>query len=149
MKNITIKVLYCPTNGKMEFRNITPKLESYDEMIKCDCIDMVQFDDGGLFLIIDDEGRLTNKKVNRSFYEFIASTMGLGICGDYLLVRVNDEGETVSLTNRDVKELSELIRLQNNPLYQIVVEAMIDKENRFIKENPWVLRPTITPLKFE
>lgn len=109
MKN-TIKAYYVdPITNTAEAREITDALDTYYELLHCDCIDIVERGFGvgrrgkrRFNIVCDDEG-LFKDDVRISAIDDLGRTMIVGA----LLVtgRSDDEGNLTSLTDDDVRVL--------------------------------------------
>jgi hypothetical protein len=90
-----IKVLVVPVGQSPEAREIEPALRPMQELVG-GFIEAVYLEDY-VQLICNEEGKLKGLPPNRSLPEIRDVVMG-----DFFVSRVNAEGESVSLTQKDI-----------------------------------------------
>ena len=96
-------------NGSHSIKNIENNLETYYSIIDCDTIDIVSRRFAGRYLdvICDDCGLLTDNPV--------ATAVDTGyhpmLVGTLIIVRHNEEGETISLTEEDLKAIRKSVAM--------------------------------------
>lgn len=139
-----IKVIVCPVEGEYEIKEIEDSLQSYYDTIDCHMIDMKLVSDDGLTIIIDDEGRLTGKKTNPHLYMGLRHMFGMGICGDYIMARVDDEGRTVSVTDSDIAQFIKVSEIDGRHKEEIM--QIIEDEEEDFRNHPEKLMPRFIPI---
>lgn len=112
-----IKCLLCK-NGEIEEKEIMNDLQTYYSLINCHTIDFLgipitEDNHYSINAIVDDEGKLVSKEISPILYPYLKKKYGYGIAGDFILVKVdNITGETISMTDGDIKMATTFIKVQ-------------------------------------
>lgn len=85
----------------LDTKEIDNSLEACQEIVG-GYIEMVAVNDDGLYLVCDEEGKLKGKDVNFAFNSDL-------IVGDVFFVRVDEDGDFASITDKDLLEIDGLI----------------------------------------
>ena len=101
-----VKGIVIKDNGLIEIKEVEDKLHNYQEIVD-GLIDYVSVDNG-VDMIIDDEGKLKNKPVN-AIATLLLNWNEDFIVGDVFIVGVNKEGETISLTDKQIQDYKKRI----------------------------------------
>lgn len=103
-----LKTLYLNVDDeKFEVVEIEKELSEYYRLIKCTCIDIVTRKIGNRWydIICDDEGLLNNNpKISA-----IGNLGNVMLVGNLLITNSDEEGDTTSLTDEDIKYLERFI----------------------------------------
>ena len=119
-----IRVVVINENGA-EVREIEDSLEVFYDIIGCDLIDITVREVKGIALdfIVDDEGLLKDDPVARAISLSHPSTDVL--VGNIIVSQANEEGEQISLTDKEVEAVISRMGIACNPatdtLYDILV----------------------------
>jgi hypothetical protein len=141
-----IKVLYCPVEGDARIVEVDDDLQVKKELIGCDTIDMKMITEDGLCVMFDDEGRLTGKKTNPHLYIQMNEMFGLGLAGDFLVIRTDEEGEDISLTNEDIMYFNKILEVENMSEFKGYMKEKAQQEDEYVNSNPEVLAPKVYPI---
>lgn len=96
-----VRGLYIKSNGLVLIKEVEDKLHNYQDLVD-GLIDYISIDEG-VDMIIDDEGKLKEKQIN-TIATLLLNWNEDYIVGDVFIVGVNEEGETISLTDRQIQE---------------------------------------------
>lgn len=84
-------------------------LQDLYRFLDCRCIDLVCLEDDefhSIDLVVDGEFLLTGKKLNESWKEsFRSGLCNVCLCGSVIMVRHNEGGEIVDLTDSDLQRM--------------------------------------------
>ena len=97
-------------------KSVEPTLENFHKLVDCDTLEAVPFD-GGIYMYLDDEGKLFNKTPNFKWRH------GDIVVGNAVFVRVGFDGTELSLTNREVTQIQfylELTSFLSAPFHQVI-----------------------------
>lgn len=112
-----IRCLLCRVE-KVEEITIEDNLKTYYKLINCSTIAFMNVPitedmNYSIEAIVDDEGRLTNKEISKVLYPYLKKKYGYGIAGDFVIVKIdNRTGETISMTDGDIKMVTTFIKVQ-------------------------------------
>lgn len=123
MKPKTIQAIIINTDEKTLYSaNIKNDLKTFYAVLKCSCITIVtrNFNGQAIDIICDDEGLLDHEKASRTAIittDKKGKTVLEQIVGNCILCGHDDEGEAVSLTDKQMKAVSNcLFQFHNGQL---------------------------------
>ena len=94
------RVLVIPPNKAPEVREITPDLETLQGLVD-GYIEIVPYGSNGVDLVCNEEGKFNGCEPNRPVWS------GKDVIfGQFLLVRHDDEGNCIGLSDQDIERFS-------------------------------------------
>lgn len=111
-----MKAVIIRTNGQAMVKDITPTLDSYYEIIGCECIDIVTRDIGGKIfdIVCDDDGLFrddaTITAVDSSYHAMLV--------GNLIICHHDAEGHLTGLDEDDVRHIGMhlMTAIDDNPV---------------------------------
>ncbi|MCR3758475.1 DUF3846 domain-containing protein [Clostridium felsineum] len=128
-----IRCLLCK-GEKIKEITIEDSLKTFYGLLECNTIDFMNMPitedmNYSIEAIVDDEGRITNKEINKILYPYLKRKYGYGIAGDFLIVKVdNTTGETISMTDGDIKMVTTFINVQEYNYGEKTIEYDLQRE---------------------
>jgi hypothetical protein len=108
-----VKILVVAPLEKPYVKEIENSLKAMQDIVGGYIESVGLEDEDYVSIICNEEGKLDGLPPNRRFYDDI-------ICGTFFISRIDDEGETISLTDEDIQKYTEQFALYSNKFPPVI-----------------------------
>lgn len=116
-KGNMIKIVFCPVGNKAEIRDLEPTLPAMQSLVGgfIECVRLGNRNDQEVSLWCNEDGKVNELPFNLRYPSDPRFPNDI-ICGNFFLASSDEDGETVSLNQRNLEDLVDLYQSPNSTI---------------------------------